>query len=66
MCSVFVVTVWMELLFLRRRGLHIPSNCGTFGASDDVFVCGSLSLYIQYVDERLLWSHDGYRNDRSP
>ena len=59
-CSVLAVLVWVELLFLRRRRLHVPPARGASGPCDDTPLCGCLSLYLQYAHERMLWSHDGY------
>lgn len=60
MCWLRIGSLWLELFFLRRWRLHIPSRRPSFGESHDAAMHWCLSLYQLHVDECMLWNHDGH------
>jgi len=62
MCCLFLVSIWMELLFLCRRRLHIPSRRSSSRPSHDSVMCWCLSVHVFHVDECMLRNHDGHWN----
>lgn len=54
--------VWMELLFLRRRRLHLSSCRRALGAHHDTARHGRLFVHKQYANECTLWSTYRYWN----
>jgi hypothetical protein len=59
LCCLFLGIVRLELLFLRRRKLYLPPHYRTLGPSHDSSLRRCLPLYIEHVDECLLWVDDG-------
>ena len=52
--------VWLELLLLLRRRLHLFARLDTAGARHDGPLRGDVDLYLEYVDQCDVRRHDGH------
>ena len=52
--------VGMELLLLCDRRMHVQSCAHTASPNHDYLGSWNLSVYVQYVNERRVWTLDGH------